>query len=170
MNIKVKPLYHLTRKENLENITRFGLIPGFSRGITCNRKQESVFLTDDIKVPIEQLGSTYSPESWVVLQVDVEGLNVEPYRTTGLQINLTVPNEFIVRSSIHPKRIRRIMKIKKLKDGRTSIQILQNQTITYDPTGDSYMIQTEVGDRIHTSTITSDILDALYNRAWEGEE
>jgi len=61
------------------------------------------------------------------------------------------------------------MKIKKLKDGRTSFQILENQTITYDPTGDSYMIQTEVGDRIHTSTITSDILDALYNRAWEGE-
>lgn len=61
------------------------------------------------------------------------------------------------------------MKIDKLKDGRTSVQILLNQTITYDPSTDSYMIQTEVGDRIHTSTINSDILDALYNRAWEGE-
>ena len=61
------------------------------------------------------------------------------------------------------------MKIDKLKDGRTSVQILLNQTITYDPSTDSYMIQTEVGDRIHTSTITSDIMDELYNRAWEGE-
>ncbi|NDB83682.1 MAG: hypothetical protein EB127_13305 [Alphaproteobacteria bacterium] len=100
-------LFHLTRKEYFPSIMQHGLIPGFSRGITCNRKQGTVFLTDDIKVPIEQLGSTYSPESWVVLQVDVEGLNVEPYRTTGLQINLTVPNEFIVRSSIHPKRIKK---------------------------------------------------------------
>jgi len=60
-------------------------------------------------------------------------------------------------------------KIKKLNDGRTSIQILQNQTITYNPTDDSYMIQTEIGDRVHTSVISSDILDALYNRAWESE-
>ncbi len=51
------------------------------------------------------------------------------------------------------------MKIDKLKDGRASAQILPNQTITYDPSVDSYMIQTEVGDRIHTSTITSDIMD-----------
>jgi len=102
-------LFHLTRKEYLPSIMQHGLIPGFSRrGITIlsRKKQEFVFLTDDIKVPIEQLGSTYSPESWVVLQVDVEGLNVEHYRTTGLQINLTVSNEFIVRSSIHSKRIR----------------------------------------------------------------
>jgi hypothetical protein len=87
-----------------------GLIPGFSRrGITIlsRKKQEFVFLTDDIKVPIEQLGSTYPPESWVVLQVDVEGLDVEPYRTTGLQINQIAPNEFIVRSSIRPKRIKK---------------------------------------------------------------
>ncbi|NDB83684.1 MAG: hypothetical protein EB127_13315 [Alphaproteobacteria bacterium] len=61
-------------------------------------------------------------------------------------------------------------KIKKSNDGRTSIQILQNQTITYNPTDDSYMIQTEIGDRVHASTISSDILDALYNRAWESEE
>ena len=105
VNIKVKPLYHLTRKENLENITRFGLIPGFSRGITCNRKQEFVFLTDDIKVPIQQLGSNYSPEGWVVLQVDVEGLQVEPHRTTGLLINQIIPNEFVIKTPIHPERI-----------------------------------------------------------------
>ncbi|NBT49676.1 MAG: hypothetical protein EBT07_18055 [Actinobacteria bacterium] len=90
MNIKVKPLYHLTR---------------FSRGITCNRKQEFVFLTDDIKVPIQQLGSNYSPEGWVVLQVDVEGLQVEPHRTTGLQVNQIIPNEFVINTPIHPERI-----------------------------------------------------------------
>jgi hypothetical protein len=62
------------------------------------------------------------------------------------------------------------MKINKLKDGRTSIQILLNQTITYDPSTDSYMIQTDMGDRVHTSNIGSDILDALYNYAWEGDK
>ena len=100
-------LYHLTRKEYLPSIMKHGLIPGFSKGITCNRKQESVFLTDDIEVPIQQLGSTYSPKNWMILQVDVEGLDVEPYQTTELQINLMIPNEFIVRSSIHPKRIKK---------------------------------------------------------------
>jgi len=66
-----------------------------------------VFLTDDIEVPIQQLGSTYSPKNWMILQVDVEGLDVEPYQTTELQINLMIPNEFIVRSSIHPRRIKK---------------------------------------------------------------
>ena len=99
-------LLHLTRKEYFPSIMQHGLIPGFSRGITCNRKQGTVFLTDDIKVPIEQLSSTYSPESWVVLRVDVEGLDVEPYLTTGLQVNQIVPNEFVTRSIINASRIK----------------------------------------------------------------
>jgi len=101
----VTVLFHLTRIEHLPSIMQHGLIPGFSRrGITIlsRKKQEFVFLTDDIKVPIEQLGSTYSPESWVVLQVDVEGLDVEPYRTSWFA---DVPNEFVTRSTIHPSRI-----------------------------------------------------------------
>jgi RNA:NAD 2'-phosphotransferase (TPT1/KptA family) len=104
MENPVTVLFHLTRIEHLPSIMQHGLIPGFSRGITCNRKQGTVFLTDDIKVPIEQLGSTYSPESWVVLQVDVEGLQVEPYRTSWFA---DVPNEFVTRSTIHPSRIKK---------------------------------------------------------------
>lgn len=106
-NITQVQLFHLTRIEHLPSIMQHGLIPGFSRGITLNRKQEFVFLTDDIKVPIQQLGSNYSPEGWVVLQVDVEGLNVETYRTTGLQFNQIVPNEFVTRTTIYPERIKR---------------------------------------------------------------
>ena len=64
----------------------------------------------------------------------------------------------------------RSMTIMKMKDGRTSFRLKENQVITYDPSSDSYMIQTEVDDRIHTSTIGSDVLDALHNRAWEGDE
>jgi RNA:NAD 2'-phosphotransferase (TPT1/KptA family) len=105
MENPVTVLFHLTRIEHLPSIMQHGLIPGFSRGITCNRKQGTVFLTDDINVPIEQLGSTYSPEGWVVLQVDVEGLQVEPYRTTGLLINQIIPNEFVIKTPIHPERI-----------------------------------------------------------------
>ena len=100
-------MYHLTRKEHLPSIMQSGLIPGFSRGITNNRKQESVFLTDDINVPIQQLGSNYTPEGWVVLQVDVEGLKMEPHRTTGLRINQIIPNEFVINTPIHPERISR---------------------------------------------------------------
>jgi hypothetical protein len=62
------------------------------------------------------------------------------------------------------------MNIRKDSRGKTSTNITENQVITYDPSLRGYMIQTEVGGRTHTSLITSDILDELYNRSWEGEE
>ena len=49
------------------------------------------------------------------------------------------------------------MKIKKSKDGSTSVQILPNQKIKYDPNISSYVVETN-------------ILDELYNKAWEGGE
>lgn len=63
------------------------------------------------------------------------------------------------------------MKISKNKNsGKTVINTALNQTITYDPTTDSYMIQTEcntpVGMQIHTTTVSSAILDQMYNISW----
>ena len=61
------------------------------------------------------------------------------------------------------------MNIKRSKDGCTSVKILPNQKITYDPGSDSYVIETDLLDgQIHRSTIPSHILDELHNRAWEG--
>jgi len=57
-------------------------------------------------------------------------------------------------------------KIKKDNQGKTSVKILENQTITYDPETDSYVIQTEL-EQVHTSIIPQSILDQLYNTAWE---
>ena len=63
------------------------------------------------------------------------------------------------------------MKIKKSKDGRTSVDILPNQKITYDPGIDSYVVETNILDgQVHLSTIPSRILDELHNRAWEGDD
>lgn len=63
------------------------------------------------------------------------------------------------------------MKIKRSKDGSTSVKILPNQRITYDPHTDSYVIETNILDgQIHRSTIPSHILDELHNRAWEGDD
>ena len=60
------------------------------------------------------------------------------------------------------------MKIKISKDGKSSVNILPNQKITYDPHTDSYVIETNILDgQIHTSTIPSHILDELNNRAWD---
>jgi len=62
------------------------------------------------------------------------------------------------------------MNIKRSKDGCTSVKILPNQKITYDPGSDSYVIETDLLDgQIHRSTIPSHILDELHNRAWEGK-
>lgn len=61
------------------------------------------------------------------------------------------------------------MKIKISKDGKSSVNILPNQKITYDPNISSYVIETNILDgQIHTSTIPDYILDELYNRAWDG--
>ena len=63
------------------------------------------------------------------------------------------------------------MKIKKSKDGSTSVQILPNQKIKYDPNISSYVIETNILDgQVHLSTIPDYILDELYNRAWHDEE
>ena len=63
------------------------------------------------------------------------------------------------------------MKIVKNKNGCTSVEVLLNQTIIYDPGSDSYTIETDTPDgQIHRSTVPSWVLDALHNRAWEGGE
>lgn len=63
------------------------------------------------------------------------------------------------------------MKIKKSSDGITSVKILPNQKISYDPGSSSYIIETDVMDgQIHRSIIPDYILDQLYNEAWEGGE
>jgi c-di-GMP-binding flagellar brake protein YcgR len=54
------------------------------------------------------------------------------------------------------------MNIEKRKDGRTYVRISANQSITY-------VVQTSTGDRNSATVIRSDILDALYNRAWDSE-
>ena len=109
----MKHLYHLTRRNNLDSIMKHGLVPGFSRGITCGRRNDRfVFLTDDIRIPVEQLGSVYSPEGWVVLEVEVNGLNVVPHRTTGLLVNVEVPHEFVVENMVSPERIRLFHEVK----------------------------------------------------------
>lgn len=101
-------MYHLTRKEYLESIMVHGLIPGFSRGITRNRRaQECVFLTDDVRVPIEQLGHTYRSEEWCTLSIDTRDMGVKPHVTTGLLENVTVPNEFVTNARIPPWRIKK---------------------------------------------------------------
>lgn len=63
------------------------------------------------------------------------------------------------------------MKIKKSSDGITSVKILPNQKISYDPGSSSYIIETDVMDgQIHRSIIPDYILDQLYNEAWEGDD
>lgn len=60
------------------------------------------------------------------------------------------------------------MKIKKLKDGVTVHEVSNNQVIYFNPEDDCYTIETDlISGQLHITKIKSDILDALYNLAWE---
>jgi hypothetical protein len=62
-------------------------------------------------------------------------------------------------------------KIKKLANGSTSVKILRNQKVTYDPQIDSYVIETDIlNEQVHYSTIPSYIFDQLYNKSWEADK
>ena len=114
----MKHLYHLTRRNNLDSIMKHGLVPGFSRGITRGRRNDRfVFLTDDIRVPVEQLGSIYSSKGWVVLEVNVNRLNVVHLRTTGLLVNVEVPHEFVVENIVSPEGIKEFHGVKPVHIG-----------------------------------------------------
>lgn len=62
------------------------------------------------------------------------------------------------------------MDIEKASDGRTSIKLTKYQRLTYNPSNDSYelLILPQNEGPPHKIVIGSDILDALYNRCWEG--
>lgn len=63
------------------------------------------------------------------------------------------------------------MKVKKLKDGRASVDVTLNQKITYDPQIDSYVIETDIlGGQIHRTQVHSSVFDKLHNLAWEGKD
>jgi len=63
------------------------------------------------------------------------------------------------------------MNIKKLKDGKTVCEVSDNQVIYYTPETDSYTIETDILlDQLHITTIRSDVLDRLYNLAWEDND
>lgn len=63
------------------------------------------------------------------------------------------------------------MNIKKLKNGKTVYKVCDNQVIYYDPEISSYIIETDIiPSQLHVTKIGSDVLDRLYNLAWEDND
>jgi hypothetical protein len=100
-------LYHLTHEDYVPSILSKGLIPGYSKGMKVNPEKPSnyVFLTDNIEHVLKQ--NMYR-SGWIVLEVDIEGLDVKQHITRCFEPgkNIPIPNEFIFEGIIEPKRIK----------------------------------------------------------------
>jgi hypothetical protein len=75
-------LYHISKRIHTNSILTKGLIPAYRKGLTVAKKQEKVFLTNDV----ERILKTQAGEKWckrwdpVVFEVDVTDLNVSPVK------------------------------------------------------------------------------------------
>jgi len=104
-------LYHLTRRANITSILLHGLL--LERcgqggiGIKREWNPSRIFLTDDLIVPIRQLGSACYVGMWVGLEVDCEGLEVHPHMTTDH--NIIIPHEFVVYTDISACKIKTML-------------------------------------------------------------
>lgn len=85
-------LFHITPRKNLESIASLGIIPEFTRGLTCRQPHHRfsvVWLTDNP----EHILTTQAGDDWirendpVILTVDCKGLDIKPYTLFSGQVS-----------------------------------------------------------------------------------
>jgi len=123
-------LYHLTHEDYVPSILSKGLIPGYSKGMKVNPEKPSnyVFLTDNIEHVLKQ--NMYR-SGWIVLEVDIEGLDVKQHITRCFEPgkNIPIPNEFIFEGIIEPKRIKVNQELSSFKKPETQPREESNMKI-----------------------------------------
>jgi hypothetical protein len=94
-------MFHITARKNLESIKKLGIIPAYTKGLTCYRtKHTAVWLTDNP----EHILTTQAGEEWVkkndpvVLKVECKGLDIKPY--TSYTTGKVVKHEFYFEGTI----------------------------------------------------------------------
>ena len=73
-------IFHITAKKNLSSILEKGLIPGYTKGLTCgDDARPVVWLTDNPRYILDvQCGSKWIKKNKpVIIEVDCDGLDIK---------------------------------------------------------------------------------------------